>query len=141
MTGIDAATGRALGGRAHLRQSVRDILTTPVGSRVLLRAYGSRISELVDRPLGRELLASVQAEAADALARWEPRLQLRRIRAERLSAGGGQIVLSLDGDYLDGGTPSLVRLEATVFEAAPPISAPPALPGRRFSRRFSRRFA
>lgn len=141
MTGIDAATGRALGGIAHLRQSVRDILTTPVGSRVLLRGYGSRIPELVDRPLERALLASVQAEAAGALARWEPRLRLRRVRAERLSGGGGQIVLLLEGDYLEAGASSPVRLEAAVSGSAPPTSAPPALFGRRFSRRFSRRFA
>ena len=110
MTGIDASTGRALGGIAHLRQSVRDILTTPVGSRVLLRAYGSRLFELVDRPLGPPLLALMQAEAADALARWEPRLRLRRVRATSVS--GGHVTFLLDGDYLpDGGAP--VRLEVS----------------------------
>lgn len=107
MTGVDAATGRSLGGIAHLRQSVRDILSTPVGTRVLLREYGSRIGELVDRPAGPDLLAGIQAEAADALAKWEPRLRLRRIRA-RLD-GPGRVAVDLEGDYLPDGQP--VRLE------------------------------
>ena len=110
MTGIDASTGKALGGIAHLEQSVRDILTTPVGSRVLLRDYGSRLRELVDRPLGPALLAAIQAEAAGALARWEPRLRLRRIRAE--SASGGRVTLSVEGDYLPDGRPARLSLEA-----------------------------
>ena len=110
MTGIDASTGRALGGIAHLRQSVRDILTTPLGSRVLLRDYGSRLHELVDRPLGPSLLAAIQAEAAGALARNEPRLRLSRIRAQ--SASGGRVTLSLEGVYAPTGEPVRIGLEA-----------------------------
>ncbi len=108
MTGIDASTGRALGGIAHLRQSVRDVLVTPVGSRVLLREYGSRVYELLDRPLEPALLASIQAEAAGALARWEPRLRLRRIRAE--SVDGGHVTLSLEGEYLPSGEDARLEL-------------------------------
>ncbi|EOA7053639.1 baseplate assembly protein, partial [Escherichia coli] len=48
MIGIDSATGRYLHGNEHLRQSVTDILSTPVGSRVLLREYGSRLFSLLD---------------------------------------------------------------------------------------------
>lgn len=106
MTGIDASTGRALGGIAHVRQSVRDILLTPVGSRVLLRDYGSRLLELVDRPLSAGLLADIQAEAADALARWEPRLRLRRVAAR---AAGARVEIDLEGEYLPEGRPVLLE--------------------------------
>lgn len=110
MTGIDASTGRALGGIAHLRQSVRDILTTPLGTRVLLRDYGSRLHDLVDRPAGPALLAAIQAEAAGALARWEPRLRLRRVRATAGSVSRGGVTLELDGEYVPSGEPVPVRL-------------------------------
>ena len=107
MTGVDAQTGRALGGIAHLRQSVRDILTTPAGSRVLLRDYGAGLPDLVDRPANGPLLAAIQADAADALARWEPRLRLRSVRAD--SAEGGRVTLSIEGWLVpEGGRP--VRL-------------------------------
>lgn len=35
MNGMNLHTGRAIGGQAHLQQSVTDILTTPIGSRVM----------------------------------------------------------------------------------------------------------
>lgn len=39
MIGIDSATGRYLHGNEHLRQSVTDILSTPVGSIVPANSY------------------------------------------------------------------------------------------------------
>lgn len=46
MLGTDANTGKALEGMAHLRQSIRDILGTPLGSRVMRRDYGSELPAL-----------------------------------------------------------------------------------------------
>jgi phage baseplate assembly protein W len=57
MRGIDANTGKALSGLAHLRQSVTDILSTPIGSRVMRREYGSQLFRLIDAPLNRSTLA------------------------------------------------------------------------------------
>ncbi|HBE9179422.1 TPA: GPW/gp25 family protein [Serratia fonticola] len=48
--GMDRATGRGLTDIDHIRQSVADILITPVGSRPMRRAYGSLLSELLDQP-------------------------------------------------------------------------------------------
>ena len=50
MNGVNCRTGKRLSGAAHLRQSVSDILNTPVGSRVLVRDYGSDLFELLDSP-------------------------------------------------------------------------------------------
>ncbi len=55
MRGTDANTGKALSGLEHLRQSVRDILTTPIGTRVMRREYGSQLYALIDAPLNRSL--------------------------------------------------------------------------------------
>ena len=51
MMGMHAATGRSLTGLDHLRQSVADIITTPIGSRIRRRRYGSEVPELIDQPL------------------------------------------------------------------------------------------
>jgi phage baseplate assembly protein W len=79
MNGVNSRTGKRLSGVAHLRQSVSDILTTPIGSRVLVRDYGSDLFSLVDNP--RDDLARLQiiAASATALARWEPRLKVTRV--------------------------------------------------------------
>ena len=114
MTGMNAITGKPLGGIAHLRQSVGVILNTPVGSRVMRREFGSRVHELVDRPSSAALLAEINAAAADALGRWEPRLRLRQARARR--AGSGHVEIDLEGQYLPDGRP--VRLEGISLAAA-----------------------
>ena len=101
MNGTNATTGKALGGIAHLRQSILDILTTPLGSRVMRRDYGSRLFELVDAPLNRRTLLELYAATAEAIARWEPRFRLTRVQAT--NARPGQVELDLTGEYLPTG--------------------------------------
>ncbi|WP_454719324.1 GPW/gp25 family protein [Citrobacter freundii] len=79
MNGVNCRTGKRLSGVAHLRQSVSDILNTPIGSRVLVRDYGSRLFELVDSPRDDLLRLRVIAATATALARWEPRLRVSKV--------------------------------------------------------------
>lgn len=103
MRGVDATTGKSLEGIAHLRQSVRDILTTPLGSRVMRRTYGSRLFDLVDRPLNAQTLVEIFAATAEAVLRWEPRLIVQRVQARTLSAGA--IEVDLEAIYVPTGQP------------------------------------
>lgn len=107
MVGIDAHSGKPLGGLAHLRQSIRDILTTPLGSRVMRRDYGSRLFQLIDAPLNRATLVDLYAATAEAIARWEPRFRLQTVQAT--SATPGRVELDLTGLYLPDG--KLVTLD------------------------------
>ena len=63
--GMSMATGKGLDGLEHLFQSIRDILTTPVGSRVMRREYGSKLFELVDRPMEPGLDIEIKAAVED----------------------------------------------------------------------------
>lgn len=101
MIGTDATTGKALGGIAHLRQSVRDILTTPIGTRTMRREYGSRLFQLVDAPMNRATLLNIYAATIEALARWEPRIRVSSVQAT--SAAPGRVVLDVTGEYLPDG--------------------------------------
>ncbi len=103
MRGTDAMTGKTLSGVAHLRQSIRDILTTPLGSRVMRREYGSRLFDLVDAPLNDATIIDIFAATAEALLRWEPRLQVQRVRVENLSMSS--ISIDLEAIYLPTGEP------------------------------------
>ncbi|OSM01660.1 GPW/gp25 family protein [Magnetofaba australis] len=105
--GMDSTTGVGLEAMASLRQSVRDILTTPLGTRVMRRDYGSRLFELVDAPLNQGTLLAIYAATAEALDRWEPRLRLTRTQAR--SAGPGRISLDIEAVYLPDGAP--IQLE------------------------------
>lgn len=94
-------TGKYVSGIDHLRQSITDILTTPIGTRVMQRDYGSRLYELVDAPMNQSTLIQIYGASVEALAIWEPRLAVDRVQAE--SAEPGKIVLSLTGKYLPEG--------------------------------------
>lgn len=93
MKGMNASSGRAISDLDHLRQSVQDILTTPTGSRVMRRDYGSQLFTLIDQPGNRGNLLRLASAAAHALLRWEPRLQLRRIQIQPDANGLHQIDL------------------------------------------------
>ena len=101
MQGTSALTGKPLGGIDHLRQSIRDILTTPIGSRVMRRDYGSDLFKLIDAPMNRATLLKIYTATAAAIAKWEPRFKLRTVTAS--SAAPGAIVLDMVGEYLPDG--------------------------------------
>ena len=105
--GMQAQTGRPLDGIEHLRQSVRDILVTPIGTRVMRRDYGSNCPRLVDAPIAPGLFVHLYAATAEALRKWEPRLRLTRVQAS--DATPGRVTLALEGEYLPTG--QNVRLE------------------------------
>ena len=111
MNGLNAHTGKALSGRDHLRQSVTDILRTPIGSRVMRRDYGSRLFALIDNPVSPAWKTECYAAVAEALERWEPRYRLSRVQL--VSISGGHVSLDLDGEYLPDGIP--IKLEGLVL--------------------------
>ena len=86
---MDAASGRPLSGSAHLRQSIRDILTTRTGTRIGRRTYGSDLPLLVDRPLTPATLVDVYAATAEAVAAWEPRVRLTAVAPASAARTGG----------------------------------------------------
>jgi phage baseplate assembly protein W len=98
MRGMSRTTGKYLDDLEHLKQSIVDILTTPVGSRVMRREYGSNLFYLVDKPVNREFLQQIYAAVAESLERWEPRLSLKKIIVDEIK--DGRITLSLSGIYL-----------------------------------------
>ena len=106
MRGTNQQTGKALSGVEHLRQSIQDILSCPLGSRVMLRDYGSRLFELVDAPLNRSTLIELYVATIDALQKWEPRLAIARVFASAVS--DGRVTLELEGVYLPTGQPVTV---------------------------------
>lgn len=103
-SGMDRTNGKSLSGMDHLRQSIMDILSTPRGTRVMRREYGSNLFGLVDRPMNGALLVAIYGETAAALARWEPRLILKQTIADLTNYLNGQIILTVIGVYAPDGS-------------------------------------
>lgn len=100
MSGMTATTGRTLDGVDHIRQSIRDILTTRIGSRVMRRDYGSLLPELIDHPANPANLLRLQAASIMAVLRWEPRVRITRTAFQ--IGMDGSATLDLEGERRDG---------------------------------------
>lgn len=113
MFGISTDTGKGLGQINHLKQSIRDILTTPIGSRVMRRDYGSRLFEIIDSPTNEDQKTEIYAAVAEALDKWEPRFKLQQTTLIEIEPG--KLVLELGGVFLlDGSEVTLSDLEIAV---------------------------
>jgi len=100
MIGMSARTGRTLSDSAHLAQSIADILTTPIGSRVMRREYGSLLPDLIDAPTNDATRLLAYAAVAMSLMRWEPRIRLSRVQLT-LGERPGQAYLDVEGNHID----------------------------------------
>lgn len=112
MQGVDAENGGEISGLKHLEQSIKDIIGTRIGTRVMRRDYGSDIPNLIDKPVTPELAVDLYIALAEALDKWEPRLSLRE--SSFSPAGEGVIEFNLSGVYLPDGKP--IKLEGIVVK-------------------------
>src|SRR5690348_8561911 len=114
MRGVSSTTGAAIDGVQHLAQSIGCILTTPVGSRVMRRDFGSLLPQLIDQPYNAATRIRLFAATASALMRWEPRLRLTRVAIEQAGAAGaaGAVIVTIEGVRND--TPTAQNATLTV---------------------------
>jgi len=122
MIGMSAATGMPLQGIEHLRQSISDILTTPLGSRIMRRTYGSLAFELIDRAANATGEMLLKAVCADALAKWEPRLRLKRIALSTVTISGG-VEIDIDAEYIETGVLFSVSNLALTLGVSKPLAS------------------
>lgn len=101
MLGTNKSTGKPLDGLDHLRQSIHDILTTPIGSRVMRRDYGSNLFKLIDAPMNRGTILQLFAATAQAIAKWEPRFAVEKVSI--VEATPGAVTIDVTGLYKPDG--------------------------------------
>ena len=65
---------------ASIEESIKDILLTPLGSRVMLPDYGSRIFELIDRKVDDEFRADLACYVIEAVEKWETRVKIDKVK-------------------------------------------------------------
>jgi phage baseplate assembly protein W len=100
VTGMNASTGKPMEDMEHIVQSIRDILTTRLGTRCMRRHYGSIVPELIDQPTHQATQLRLQAASVMAIMRWEPRVLITWTQFAIDMAGKG--VLEFDGVRRDG---------------------------------------
>ena len=105
MTAMSRFTGEILDTADDIRQSVVDILTTPKRTRIMRRAYGAEGFDLIDAPGNAAGALRVIAASADAIARWETRVDMT----------AGAFAVDRDGA-------AVIALDLSTTEDASPIS-------------------
>lgn len=65
---------------ATIEESIKDILLTPLGSRVMLPDYGSRLFELIDRKVDDEFRADLACYVIEAVEKWETRIKIDEVK-------------------------------------------------------------
>lgn len=99
--GMNRNTGLGISDTEHISQSMRDILLTPVGSRVMRREYGSLLSELIDMPQNPALRLQIMVACYSAIQKWEPRIRLTAISFE--TGDAGEMYVDITGMRTDNG--------------------------------------
>lgn len=105
--GMNSKTGKELNGLDHLKQSITDILSTPIGTRVMKRDYGSRLSDFIDAPMTHGLNMEIFSAIGESLDDWEPRFKLKQVKTIR--AEPGYLEVSMTGIYIPTGEEILME--------------------------------
>lgn len=66
----------------ELDEAIAIILGTSPGERMMRPAFGCRIHELVFHPLNSEIVGLAERHVLEALARWEPRIDVESVTVE-----------------------------------------------------------
>lgn len=80
----------------HVRQSIRLILDTGKGERVMRPDFGARLRDLVFAPVGATTAALVRHEVREALLRYEPRIDILDLDVSADPETPQQLVIRLD---------------------------------------------
>ena len=109
---MNITSGKTISEIAHIKQSIANILTTPIGSRIMRRDYGSRLFEKIDRPINGELIAEIYSDVIEALFIWEPRFEVEQVTVHSIEKG--KITIDLEGSFLKSGEKiTLENIEVT----------------------------
>lgn len=73
--GMHRTTGKLLTEEAHIAQCIGDILSTPLGTRVMREDYGSLIPDLIDQPQSPALDLKLISASFMAIIQWETRIR------------------------------------------------------------------
>ena len=98
---MNVNTGKTISEIAHIKQSITNILTTPIGSRIMRRDYGSRLFERIDQPINGDLIAEIYSDVVEALFTWEPRFEVEQVVVQSIEKG--KITIDLEGSYVKDG--------------------------------------
>ena len=102
MKGMHRSTGKAITDNdsfpEHLYQSMHDILSTLIGTRLCRRNYGSLVPHLIDQPCNDFTKLQIMNASATALIRFEPRIKISQVQVSQAAAVVGYWLITILGN-------------------------------------------
>lgn len=100
---ISRETGLSVTEIESIQQSIEDIITTPIGTRIMRREYGSTFADLVDQPMNEVLIIRMYSAIYTPISRWEDRISIESLNISKVSSGSLQ--LDLEAVHMITGQP------------------------------------
>ncbi|WP_445115021.1 GPW/gp25 family protein [Acinetobacter sp. WZC-1] len=104
MKGMHRSTGRSIRDDVsypdHLYQSIHDILSTLIGTRLCRREYGSIVPHLIDEPCNEFTQLKLMNASATALIRFEPRIKISQVMVSQSADTPGYWEFTIAGKQL-----------------------------------------
>lgn len=95
--GTDSTGSVALSeGEADIRESIRIILGTAKGERVMRPEFGCGIHDYVFSTVNATTLNLMETSVREALIRWEPRIDVQSVETSREGISVGKLLISID---------------------------------------------
>ena len=83
-----------------IAESIQTILSTPLGSRVMLPEFGSNLHLLIDKKVDDEWIIDFRRYVTDAIEKNEPRVILSKIDIKNIDATTGKVIFNLYFDNI-----------------------------------------
>ncbi|MCP4898073.1 MAG: GPW/gp25 family protein [bacterium] len=83
-------------GEANVEQSLRVLLMTRLGARVMRPRFGNEAPRLVFAPGSEQYLRLIERSIHEAVRDWEPRVELEQVRAETDAEDETRVTVSID---------------------------------------------
>jgi len=83
-------------GPADVDSSIRMILTTAPGERLMRPHFGCKIWELLFEPINANTLGLMGEAVREAIGRWEPRVTLDDVRLDPSRRDAGEVLINID---------------------------------------------
>jgi hypothetical protein len=94
------------------QESIARILTTPLVSRVNMPEYGSRLFELIDKPVNDEWILDATRYTFEAIEKNEPRVSIKKVQ---ISTGD---TVTINIEYTENGETVVMNLNFMEVENA-----------------------
>jgi phage baseplate assembly protein W len=98
---IDRLTGELIQGWPRIKQSIEVILTTRLRVRIMREWWGSRFTDMQDKPVSEEVLMDGMMAAISAINSYEPEFKVTGVTIDELDASGAITITIVGIDLID----------------------------------------